>query len=176
MSKSSRRSAPVFGSTAAVLDGPETPVDEQEAPETPETTESEPLEAAEGQPEAPEGHGPSLEDSKGAADAAANESVIDPSGPRAAQADKLTTQVNQALQPEEITAKMSVEAELKTFLGETVVPLPDGSVRATVVIDADKVEVLRAWSEGAGESFEDYLKTVLDMALEAVINGGSIAG
>ena len=43
--------------------------------------------------------------------------VIDPSDPRAAQPGKLAQQVNHALEPEEIAAKMSFEAELKTFLG-----------------------------------------------------------
>jgi len=61
-------------------------------------------------------------------------------------------------------------------LGDGIINLPDGGIRVPINIGPDETEILKAWAEGAGESFEDYLKTILDMALNAVINGQSVAG
>lgn len=69
-----------------------------------------------------------------------------------------------------------IDAQLKAAMGSTAIELPDGSIRIPIIVDADKIIVLREWANGAGESFEDYLTKMVDMGLEAIVNGGAVAG
>lgn len=97
--------------------------------------------------------------------------------------DELTQHINALLGEEEpdedidrFEAELNIAAELKTFMGDGIVDLPDGGILTTIKVDADKKEILMAWAEGAGESFPDYLQKILEMGLEAVVNGGAVAG
>jgi len=77
---------------------------------------------------------------------------------------------------DQIAAKMSLESQVKAAVGSHIQELPDGSIRVPVVVSQEQVEILKSWAEGAGETFEDYLQTILNMSLEATINGGAVAG
>lgn len=97
--------------------------------------------------------------------------------------DELTQHINGLLGEEEpdeeidrFEAELNIAAELKTFMGDGIVDLPDGGILTAIKVDADKKEILMAWAEGAGESFPDYLQKILEMGLEAVVNGGAVAG
>lgn len=79
---------------------------------------------------------------------------------------------------EEVTAKLDFTAKLKAVQLEQqkIVRLPDGSARVNIVIDPEMIEILEEWALGAGESFEEYLPKIVSMGLQAVVNGGSVAG
>ncbi len=77
---------------------------------------------------------------------------------------------------DEVAAKISLESQIRAAVGSSLVVMPDGGVKIPMVIPAEETEILKAWAEGAGESFEDYLRTILSMALSAIITGGAIAG
>lgn len=70
------------------------------------------------------------------------------------------------------------KAKLREFVAEQAKAeeLPDGSVMLPLRIDADQIEILRAWAEGAGENWIAYAQRTLEMALNAVLNGGAVAG
>jgi hypothetical protein len=52
--------------------------------------------------------------------------------------------------------------------------LPDGSIRTTVTIPPEMVEILKSWAEGAGESFETYLQMQIETALTATVLGSQV--
>ena len=52
--------------------------------------------------------------------------------------------------------------------------LPDGSIRTTITIPAEMVEILKSWAEGAGESFETYLQMQIETALTATVLGSQV--
>lgn len=81
-----------------------------------------------------------------------------------------------ALADEDDELDARIDAELKKIAGDGIVELPDGGVRVPVNISPEDTEIIRAWADGAGETFPDYLQTIMDMALQAVLNGGSVAG
>jgi len=81
-----------------------------------------------------------------------------------------------ALADEDDELDARIDAQLKAAMGSTAIELPDGSIKIPITVDADKISVLREWADGAGESFEDYLTKMVDMGLEAIVNGGAIAG
>lgn len=78
----------------------------------------------------------------------------------------------------EFEAKPDFAAKLRAVQTEQqrIVELPDGSVRVNIVVDSEMAPVLREWAHGAGESFEEYLPKMVSMGLNALVNGGSVAG
>ena len=70
------------------------------------------------------------------------------------------------------------QAKLREYFAEQapLKELPDGSVQATVIVPAEMVEVLKAWADGAQEPWPLYLQRTLEMGLNAVVNGGAVAG
>lgn len=70
------------------------------------------------------------------------------------------------------------KTKLREFVAEQAKAeeLPDGSVMLPLRIDVDQIEILRAWAEGAGENWIAYAQRTLEMALNAVLNGGAVAG
>jgi hypothetical protein len=159
---------------------PESSVDASEAPETPETASAGPADAPETVSEAPE-HDFSLlpkgRDAHGVPSIVGlGDGTITSDGQfHAAQQDDIAAKVA-ALLAEEDEADEELEQELGDVVGSGLVELPDGSVRIPVVIPQEMVEILRSWSEGAGQPFDEYLGTILDMALNAVVNGQAVAG
>jgi hypothetical protein len=83
-------------------------------------------------------------------------------------------------EPPSSTAEISAEdaEKLRAIVAEQnpSKEMPDGSLRTTITVPAEMVEVIQSWAEGAGESFEVYLQRTLDMGLNAVVNGGAVAG
>lgn len=79
---------------------------------------------------------------------------------------------------EEAAAKIDFASKLRAVQVEQqqIVRLPDGSARVNIVIDSEMMPVLESWAEGAGESFEEYLPKMIGMGLQAIVNGGSVAG
>lgn len=74
--------------------------------------------------------------------------------------------------------KTDFAAKLRVIQAEQqqIVRLPDGSARVNVVIEAEMMPVLEEWANGAEESFEEYLPKMISMGLQAIVNGGSVAG
>jgi hypothetical protein len=70
------------------------------------------------------------------------------------------------------------QAKLREFFAEQtpLKELPDGSVQVAVIVPAEMVEVLKAWADQAQEPWPLYLQRTLEMGLNAVVNGGAIAG
>ena len=70
------------------------------------------------------------------------------------------------------------QAKLREYFAEQteVKELPDGSVMLPLRIDADQIEILKAWAEGAQENWVSYVQRTLEIALNATINGGAVAG
>lgn len=70
------------------------------------------------------------------------------------------------------------QAKLREYFAEQtpLKELPDGSVQAMVIVPAEMVEVLLAWADGAQEPWPLYLQRTLEMGLNAVVNGGAVAG
>jgi hypothetical protein len=70
------------------------------------------------------------------------------------------------------------QAKLREFFAEQseVKELPDGSVMLPLRVDVDQLEILKAWAEGAGEHWVTFAQRTLEMGLNAVINGGQVAG
>lgn len=54
--------------------------------------------------------------------------------------------------------------------------LPDGSVLLTIRVDADKKLILQGWAEGVNEPWQTYTQRVVEMGIEAIVNGGQVAG
>ncbi len=77
---------------------------------------------------------------------------------------------------DEVAAKISLESQIRAAMGSSHVEMPDGGLRVSVVIPPDMRMVVESWAEGAGEPFDSYLQTLLDMALNAVVNGQAVAG
>ncbi len=56
------------------------------------------------------------------------------------------------------------------------IELPDGSLRLSIVVDPDTVNIIKSWAEDAGEPFQTYLQRAVEIGLNATVNGGSVAG
>lgn len=54
--------------------------------------------------------------------------------------------------------------------------LPDGSVLVPIRVDADTLNMLKGWAEGTNEPWEIVLQRTAEMGLNAVVNGGAVAG
>jgi hypothetical protein len=80
--------------------------------------------------------------------------------------------------PAPTTLSEEDQAKLREYLAEQtpVKELPDGSVMLPLRIDADQIEILKSWAEGAGEHWVSYVQRTLEIALNATINGGAVAG
>jgi hypothetical protein len=164
MSKSSRNQPVAFPSDAPVIEA-ESPVDASEAPEAPES-------GLEPFPNAPE---------------AVSEAPFVPQKVESMSSQHELAQhiaellaeegAEMATKPEvEEESDVDIEAELNAMATSGAILLPDGSMRISVIVPEEQVEIIRSWAEGAGESFESYLQTTVELGLNAVINGGSVAG
>ena len=188
MSKSSRNQPVAFPSDAPAIEAESTVA----ASETPETPESAPEALA----EAPLYEGINAEmiekviplvESSYARINAKNEVVFIPQKVESMSSQHELAQhiaellaeegAEMAIKPEvEEESDVDIEAELSALAGSTLVQLPDGSIRATVIVPAEMVPVLKEWANGADENFESYLQRTMDMALSAVVLGGAVAG
>jgi hypothetical protein len=56
------------------------------------------------------------------------------------------------------------------------VELPDGSVMLSIRLDADEVNILKGWAEGVNEPWQTFAQRTVEIAMNATINGGSVAG
>ena len=82
-----------------------------------------------------------------------------------------------AIKPEvEEESDVDIEAELNALATSGTILLPDGSMKISVIVPEEQINILRSWAESAGESFESYLQTTVELGLNAIINGGSVAG
>jgi len=164
MSKSSRNQPVAFPSDAPVIDA-ESTVAASEAPETPESGLEPFPNAPEAVSEAP------FVPQKVESMSSQHELAQHIAELLAEEGAEMAT-----LEPPPSEAKDDLRAELSAIAGSTLVPLPDGSIRATVIVPAEMVPVLREWASGADEDFESYLQRTMDMALSAVVLGGAVAG
>lgn len=69
------------------------------------------------------------------------------------------------------------KGKLREFFAEQgVEELPDGSVRLPIIVPAEMAVILREWAESSQESWPVYLQRTVEMGLNAIVNGGTVAG
>ncbi len=183
MSKSSRNQPVAFPADAPVIDA-ESTVDASEAPETSESA-SEPLLNT---PEAASGGPIPAEMVQREAEKVLEREIpgFRPTPVESISSQHEVAQHIAALLAEEgaematleppPSEKVDLEAELDAIVTSGAVTLPDGSIRIPIIVPQEQCEILRAWADGAGEPFETYLQTIVEMGLNALITGGAVAG
>lgn len=107
-----------------------------------------------------------------------DDGVVTPSGDfQPLQSDDKGMVVDMAaLEEEDAVLDARIDAELKKIVGSELVELPDGSVKVPVIVTQEMCVVIREWASGAGEDFAEYLQRIVEMGINAVVLGGSVAG